>query len=239
MEDLPAQPVHGIMNGFRVLQELTVLGKPVSGKELSVRLNVEVTKISRILKTLAYLGFAHRTGSRKYMAGPGLYGLATQALHESPLRHYAIEPLEALHIYGYTVHMGVLWREKILYLYRWQPGMPNNQTLGCAGMNSAEECSLGQIMLAQMDDEHILNLFQQSENREDGQRKEMIKLLHLTRGQGFGHHSCQQHRGLSVQVGNPAFAAIGLYGTIPETQINQLVLALKQTAVNIEKNMKL
>jgi DNA-binding IclR family transcriptional regulator len=66
---LPSQPILGLIDGMEVLQLLASVGRPMSGVEISKDLKIEKTKVNRILKTLAFLGFTMPSSNRKYTLG--------------------------------------------------------------------------------------------------------------------------------------------------------------------------
>src|SRR5687767_1336816 len=119
----PAQPNQSLIDGLTVLQALAVAAGPVGGRALARELNLEPTRVNRLLKTLAFLGMAEQTSDRKYFPGPGMHILAARALYGSGLVTRAMPYLEQLVArYDRVVALGVLWRDQVSYLYHWQPG---------------------------------------------------------------------------------------------------------------------
>ena len=117
MNQLPAQKVDGLIDGMALLEELAAHREPVAGVELARRLGMSPVRVNRLLKTFAYLGYAHRTSSRKYVPGPALHVLAAESLATSGLLRNAYPYLENLSRMVPTVALGVLWKEKVCSLF--------------------------------------------------------------------------------------------------------------------------
>ena len=90
---LPSQPILGLIDGMEVLQLLASEGRAMSGVEISKELNIEKTKVNRILKTLAFLGFTTASNNRKYALGSAIHVLSAQLLHGSGLVKNALKYL--------------------------------------------------------------------------------------------------------------------------------------------------
>src|SRR6476661_1752039 len=82
---LNSQPNRSLIDGILTLQALATSAEPVGCRELARRLDMDVTKTNRLLKTLAYLGIARQVANRKYTAGAGMHVLAAQSLFASGL----------------------------------------------------------------------------------------------------------------------------------------------------------
>ena len=65
MVKLPSQPLQGLIDGMAVLQALSSAHGEMAGLQISKELGIEKTKVNRILKSLAYLGFVYPTSNRK------------------------------------------------------------------------------------------------------------------------------------------------------------------------------
>jgi DNA-binding IclR family transcriptional regulator len=159
MEKLPAQPIKGLQDGIIVLQQLANSREPVSSLELSNELGIEKTRVNRILKTLTYLGIAYRTTSRKYSSGPGMHVLAAQSLAASGLFHTSVRHLEDLSVLGHITALGVLWRDKVSYLFHHSPGTPFQEAIGRTQLYPATQSSLGMVLMAQKSDKEIFDLY--------------------------------------------------------------------------------
>ena len=152
---LPSQPILGLIDGIRVLQYLSSMNSEVSGLAISQELGIEKTKVNRILKTLDFLGLVYHTNSRKYSLGPAVHVLSAQMLYGSGLIRHSLTSLVELTGLNVIVAMGVLWKDKVSYLFHWQPGIPSVNGLGRVDLFPATQSSIGLILLAEKTDEEI------------------------------------------------------------------------------------
>ncbi len=86
----PKQKINGLIDGIAVLQEPAVAGKTTSGKAIANKLDLNPVRINRLLKTLDYLGLAHRESSRRYSIGSAMHVLAAQSMAASGLLDSAL-----------------------------------------------------------------------------------------------------------------------------------------------------
>lgn len=222
---LPAQPNQSLIDGLAVLQAVVGRATPIGSRELARELEIEPTRINRLLKTLAHLGLTEQDEERKYRPGPGIHVLAAQSLFGSGLIRRAIPHLEALHRHGLVVAMGVLWREQVSYLYHAQPGMNAGEALGRAGLFPATRSGIGVALLARSAD---LRRFS----------RELQGELKLVREQGYayvrtGDRTAPEREAvysLGVALPGPSATAIALSGHIASKQIESLVASLRGAA---------
>ncbi len=231
MNDLPAQPVKGLIDGLGVLQELTMRRDPASCTELSASLGLEKTRVNRILKTLAHLGLAHQGRTRGYSAGPGMHVLAAQSLFSSGLVRKSIPQLEKLNKYGHIVAMGVLWKDRVSYIYHWAPGMRPSQALGRSSLYPARRSAIGTALLAEKSDDDIKILYR----HKDKERRDIMKKVDLARKRGYADIPMGSKRSIACTLGAPAYSAVAFSGNIADGELAGLVNALKKTICNIEE----
>lgn len=220
---LPAQPNQSLIDGLECLGALAGAARPVGVREMGRMLELEPTRIQRLLSTLAHLGLAQRTPDRKYQAGPAIHVLAAQSLFGSKLLRRAAPHLQSLQSHGLVVAMGVLWRESVCYLYHASPGMDAAEALGRVGLYPAIDSGIGVALLAKRADLRRYN----AEHRE---------LLKLTREQGYAcvTRSADTHRhSLGVALPDDSGTAIAFSGNILPKRIDSLVAILQQTAADI------
>ncbi len=239
MKNLPAQPNKGLIDGVAVLQELASQGRPVSCIELSERLGIEKTKVNRVLKTLAFLGLVKAGRGRKYVPGEGMHVLAAQSLYGSGLLRASIKPLSSLNILGYTVAFGVLWRDRVSYLYHHSPFEETIEGLGKHASYPLGKSSPGMALAASKSDEELEEFFSgKAIAGFNGTFDAFMKLIYKIRRQGFADlQESEQHRTMAVSVGSPAFAAIALAGNIPDNKRQDLANLLKKKAREIEDGL--
>ncbi|KXX69298.1 helix-turn-helix domain-containing protein [Flammeovirga sp. SJP92] len=148
----PAQPIQGLIDGLEVLQTLTVLDKPASVKDISEMLNMEKTKVNRLLRTLSFLGYTYQDSQRRYIPGAAVHVLAAHSLHASKVFQIAFKYIEPLLELDCVVAIGVLWNNHVSYLYHWSPGMSTMEAIGKMAVYPLEKSSIGQILLAHRDE---------------------------------------------------------------------------------------
>lgn len=148
-----SQPSQSLIDGITTLQALASSLEPIGCRELARMLELDVTRVNRLLRTLAFLGIARQTANREYTAGPGMHVLAAQSLFASGLVRRALPGLEALRRFGHTVAMGVLWRDSVSYMFHAPPGIKASGGLGRIGLLPATTSSIGMALLAEFDDD--------------------------------------------------------------------------------------
>lgn len=232
-----AQPNQSLIDGIATLQALAVSPEPVGNRELARRLGFNPTRVNRLLKTLAYLGIARQTANRKYTAGPGMHVLAAQSLFASRFVQNAMPALEELRRFELTIAMGVLWNHDVSYLFHAPPGMETAQALGRIGLLPASENGIGVALLAEFDDAHVIELYEGEDvPGYPGGVNDLLAVLGETRAQGYARIRVgenQDRHTIAIGVSDPAFAAIGMSGWIPEEATSEIVAALRAAAVNI------
>ena len=225
MNQLPAQKVNGAIHAMELLQELATEHAPVSGLELSRRLNLSPVQVNRLLKTLAYLGFAYRTTSRKYAAGPAMHVLAVQSMASSGLLRAAYESLEELQKQVPTTALGVLWKGKVCYLFHKSRGQGMGTGLNPQFLYDAWKSSVGRVLLAEQAGTVI--------------PEGMEGVLEEIRRQHFAVVEFPDHFSIAVTIGTPPFAAIAASGIVRREEIRPMVEKLWKYASEIEQKIKI
>jgi DNA-binding IclR family transcriptional regulator len=232
-----AQPNQSLIDGIKTLQALATSPEPVGCRELARRLNADPTKINRLLKTLAYLGIARQTANRKYTAGPGMHVLAAQSLFASGLIRRALPELESLRRFGHTVALGVLWGDNVSYLFHAPPGIEASRGLGRIGLLPATTSGIGVVLLSELDDEDVRELYLDKDiPMFPGGIEQLLTKLAAVRRLGYARvHVAddRDHHVVAISTGDPAHAGIALSGWIPEASSEALVAALRESAPNI------
>ncbi|WP_448663994.1 IclR family transcriptional regulator [Sphingomonas sp. CJ20] len=232
-----AQPNQSLIDGIATLQALATSPEPVGSRELARRLDIDPTKINRLLKTLAYLGIARQTANRKYTAGSGMHVLAAQSLFASGLIRRALPVLEGLRRFGHTVALGVLWGDSVSYLFHAPPGIEASRGLGRIGLLPATTSGIGIVLLSELEDDEVRDVYKDREIPmfADGIEQLLAKLAEVRRlGYARVHVADERdHHVVAVSTGDPAHAGIALSGWIPETATEPLVLALREAAPEI------
>lgn len=227
----PAQPNRSLIDGLLVLQQLTAAAEPVGSRQLARDLGLDPTRVNRLAKTLAALGFLRQTPDRKYVAGPGVHVLAAQSLHASGLLRSALPVLEALHDTGLTVALGVLWRHHVCYLYHGREGMAAAEAVGTTGLYPAAASGIGHVLLAALDESDAAA-------RCPVEAPALLPLLAQYRRQGWAYVARRTNpveATLAVPVGAPEpYAALALAGPLTKSNAVRLLPRLLDAAQRIE-----
>ena len=233
---------HSLIEGINVLQGLASFERPVGCRELARYLELDTTRVNRLLRTLDFIGLVRKNEDRKYVTGPAMLVLAAQGLCASGVTSKAIKPLEELRKYGLVVAMGVLWHDKVTYLYHSLPDMGEESPLGRLGYFPATECGTGISLLSDLEDEEVCALYHEREIPGFPEGIEsLLSALNQYREQGYvrmqthykthlPHHSVT----IAVNVKGNMHSAIALSGWIPEEATDELVALLNKKAREIE-----
>jgi DNA-binding IclR family transcriptional regulator len=200
-------------------------------------LELESTRVNRLLKTLAHLGLAQQTTDRQYVPGPAMHVLAAQAMFGSGLIRRAIEPLESLRELGLSVAMGVLWRDQVVYLYHGGQNVKPAQAIGRTGLFSATRSSIGMVLLARQPAAEIRAMYRLGEipNFPEGV-KSLQQELSRIRAAGFAitkPYDDQPITSMAVAIAHEP-AAVALSGSIDRRRIENLKSALTDVATRID-----
>jgi DNA-binding IclR family transcriptional regulator len=236
MPKLPAQPIQGLIDGITVLQELTTQREPCSVSALGRELGLEKTRVHRILGTFAHLGIVHRTAEGRYAAGPGMHVLAAQSLYSSGLMQRSLARLGRLGATaGCVTALGVLWRDKVSYLYHQTPGVSPLESVGRMGLFEASRSSIGIMLLALHQEPDVRQLYADRPIQGFESMDTFLQELALTRTRGFtAVISKGKHRSIAIPVGTPPYAAIALAGSMTDEDQEKALALLRGAAHDIE-----
>lgn len=243
MRPLPgAQPNQSLIDGIATLQALATSPEPIGCRELGRRIGLDPTKVNRLLKTLTYLGIARQAANRKYTAGPGMHVLAAQSLFASGLISRALPTLEQLRKFGHTVAFGVLWNDSVSYLYHAPPGLESSAALGRIGLLPATQSAIGMILLSELQDEHVRQIYEshtEIPRYPEGIGQLLARLAEI-RELGYARLRVEDDRNyhtIAVTTGDPVHAGLALSGWIPEGATEELVAILREGALEIGKDL--
>jgi DNA-binding IclR family transcriptional regulator len=234
---LNSQPNQSLIDGIATLQALATSSEPAGCRELARRLDIDPTKVNRLLKTLAYLGIARQTADRKYAPGPGMHVLAAQSLFASGLIRRALPVLEALRRFGHTVALGVLWEKNVSYLFHAPPGVEASHGLGRIGLLPATTSGIGMVLLSEHEDGEVRELYAGAEIPQfPGGIEPLLAKLDEVRRLGYARvhvADARDHHVIAVSTGDPAHAGVAVSGWIPEAATPPIVEALQAAAAKI------
>lgn len=227
---LPAQPNQSLIDGLAVLQALAGSRAPVRGAELSRALGLEMTRVNRLLKTLAHLGLAAQDPDRRYRSGPGLHVLAAMSLYGSGLMRRALPHLTAWDR-PWTLALGVLWRDRVAYLWFAAPGAGAERAMGQVGLYPATRSSIGLCLLARLEPAALEEHLAGSDLEGMADRADLDRRLAQIRADGFAVVHDSSHGpsvGLALTDGSAALACTGAIGPTDEKQAIEALTRISQ-----------
>ena len=152
---MSSQPNQSLIDGIRCFQALTSSEVPLGTKDMSDLLNINVTRVNRLLKTLQSIGMAEQNQQKKYLPGPAVHLLAAQSFHSSELFKAATRVAVGCNYTDRTLAIGILWDEYVVYMYHALPGQNPSEGLGGYRINHILESTIGQVLLSEFSDEEI------------------------------------------------------------------------------------
>jgi len=139
----PKQPNRSLIEGMRVLQYVMNNPDPSRVVDIARDLNLEQTRAHRLLRTLTALGYLRHVQGRKYLGGPAVPILASQAMHSSGFVQHALPVLTALLKKSkLLVACGLFWERTVTYLFHARPGSKIEQAIAGHDVLPATCCSL-------------------------------------------------------------------------------------------------
>lgn len=212
MVAFPKQPNKSLIDGIRCLQEVLSRTEPVGVAQVAAELDLETTRVHRILRTLAASGMLRWTEKRKYAAGPAVPVLATQTMHASGF-YKAIGPMARLHEdLNMITALGLLWNRSVSYLYHAEPDEPLTRTIGSFDVWPATVSGLGVALLSLQSDQEIRELYEGREIPSFDSLEHLLDTLAQVREQGY---ALQDHT-LAITLDETFQAAIGF--SMPEVK---------------------
>lgn len=152
---MSSQPNQSLIDGIRCFQELTTSDRPLGNKELAEKLDINMVKVNRLLRTLKSIGMAEQDSQKKYMPGPAVHLLAAQSFHSSALFRAATNVAINTSFDDRTLAIGVLWNDSVVFMYHATAEQNPAQGLGGYHIYHVSQSSIGQVLLAEFSDEEI------------------------------------------------------------------------------------
>lgn len=228
---LPKQPNQGLIDGITCLQGVISQGRNMGVRELSRMLELDPTRVHRLLKTFSHLGMLQQDEKGKYGPGPGVHALAAQALYASHFFQDAIGPLERIRReIPHIVAMGVLWNRLVSYFYHAKRGTPISRAVGSFGVWDAAESGVGIAILAGLEDDKIRQTFKDHPMPyyENGMN-DLLERVGRARKLGYaiGRIDKTSHaRTIAKRLESNPSLAVGISGVFTEDEFDDLVKQL-------------
>lgn len=238
---LPRQPNQSILDGFRCLQQVVGSPTPVGVTDLSAKLNLEATRIHRLLRTLTHLGLVVRTGARKYGPGPAIPVLAAQILHATHFGDLVLPTLERLRKKVHqTVALGVRWEHSITYIYHGSSSRTGSKAIGGHALWPVTRSGLGIAILALLSDAEIREQFAGHPIPPFPSIRDLLGELKRTREQGFAFvPTVGTHWTLAMTLENHPSVALGITGNLTRGDLAHLLPELRKTVSEVNGNLSL
>lgn len=218
---MSSQPNQSLIDGIRCLQYLVSSDRAIGCRELARLMDINPTRVNRLLMTMAAIGLTTQDEQRRYLPGPGIHALAAQAIRGSTLFSKALPLLEVYAPKDIVVAMGVLWEDQVIYIFHSRPGSHISQALAGFHMMSASQSVIGLALLAAEDDEALSQRFSAEE------MASIAPYLQQQRQQGhvvWPHDDGELSISQPIQFGShkAALAFAGMYGYTPEQTADRL-----------------
>ncbi len=144
-----------------ILQAFTAERPSLKLTEIARITHMNATAAQRFTDTLLQLGFLHRSPQRDFMLGPKVLTLGLAFLNGSHLKRLAeIHIAEFAEKYRYTVNMGVLDGDEVVFLYRHEARRFLKYDLK-AGSRLPSHCTAtGKVLLAALPDKRLKGLLE-------------------------------------------------------------------------------
>lgn len=244
-----AKPVQSVERTLRILEFLAERGQPLSLSDISNNLNLKISTVHRLLKTLIICGFARQDSySGKYLLGIKNFNIGYTALYSLDIRNIARSFLQQLvDKYHETASIGILEQGDLIYIDQVESEKMVKMLarLGCR--LPAHAHAMGKVLLASLS-EAELDAFLKNKKLEKFTEKtitspeQLKKELYIIRRQSYALDLEETEVGIRCvaapiynHLGN-ATAALGISAPssrISALYLNELANAVKQTALDI------
>lgn len=236
-----SQPNRSVLAGIECLQWLAMSPNPVGTREMGRLMGIDPNRASRLLNTLVLAGIARKTAQRKFTVGSGFHVLSAQSLHASGILPVALPPLEELCRLNATVALGVLWKDRVAYLFHRSTGRSFHQAIGALASYAASASSLGLALLAEEPWERVEHLYAGKAIPGFESLEALRTTLETTRRCGFSRTTSRDEtysEAIVIHEGNQAIAAVGLANCPPEMDEAERLDHLRQAAATIEAGLQ-
>jgi DNA-binding IclR family transcriptional regulator len=234
---LPAQPNQSLIDGLACLSALAVHREGVGSRQLARELGLNVMRVNRLLKTLAATKLARQLPDRRYTAGAAMHVLSVQSLFSSNLLRRTLDAVPRLPHQTHGVALGVLWQDRVCYLFHAPPGTDPASAIGRHALFPAFESSIGLALLSHEPLARVRKLFSAQASTSNQTWPRLRDTLTRARRQGWAwvvQNGKRPSGSLAVPVGEPPYAALALTGVLSASERDAVLPAMRQVAAQID-----
>ena len=156
-------------------------------------------------------------------------------MYGSGLIRHSLTSLIELTSLNVIVAMGVLWRDKVSYLYHWKPGISSAKGLGRVDLFPATQSSIGLILLSEHNDDDIRKEFCTKDIPGFNNIDELLSYMNVVRDQGYAEAMFEGRRSASVKIGDPAYAALAIADETLDVTDPRFIQLLRDKSNQIEQ----
>ncbi|PLW75417.1 hypothetical protein C0081_20335 [Cohaesibacter celericrescens] len=154
----------------------------MGNKELAEKMQINEVRVNRLLRTLKSIGMAEQNAQKKYMPGPVVHVLAAQSFHSSAIFRAATKVAINRPFDDRTLAIGVLWQDSVVYMFHAQAHQNPAEGLGGYHLYHASQSSIGQVLMAELDDEELSQI---TCHWEPNQKSVMMDTIEKIRREGY------------------------------------------------------
>lgn len=242
--------VQSIMRAIDIIELLSEQNKPLGVTKISEKLDMHKSTVHRIINTLKYRGYVIKNSLDKYQLGYKILGLSSDILDDIDVREKVRPYLkELVKLTNETVHLGVLDRNKMIYIDKEETTKTIRMHSKIGGRIPLHCTSLGKVFLAFKDK----NLVKQIPNKDLIQytsntitEKAILKKnIDRVKKNGYAIDNEEHEEGISCIAGPifnhneeiiAAFSISGPTNRMTNKEIKKLIPVIKKYSKRISKS---
>ena len=186
-----------IKKGIKVLNILSENNEGLTTSEISDKVNINKSTVSRILKTYEKEGYVYKGSHHKYELDLGLLKLTGKLFEKYEIIHEAIPYMvDLLNKIGHRIYLGVLWRDQVINLYHIHNTDNSLYDLNIENGAPLHTSSLSKVILAFSDEKDIRELLSNTSMKKFTQNTitdidEFIDELKKVKENGYAINDCE------------------------------------------------
>lgn len=149
-----------LSHGLKILKTIAEHGPELGVREVARLLSLDKSKASRLLLTLAEVGFLEQNpATRRYRVGPTTFEIGQKYTRSNPLYNACYDDLHQLaESEGLNVYLCVRSDNVMLYLYAIQGAQPYVLRINTGVTGQLHTTAAGKVLLAAMNDAELQKL---------------------------------------------------------------------------------